>query len=72
MNLEALGPKRAIINGTLGDWELDLEEIKNSDGTASYWDSARAEMTLGDFTKLVEFLIINSGKKDNIEAVANG
>ena len=72
LNLAAFGPKKAIINGTLGDWSLDEEEIKNSETAASFWDDGKSEMILGDFTKLVEFLILNSGKKDNIEAAANG
>lgn len=72
LNLTAIGPTKAIINGTLGDWFYDEKELKTNESTESYWDASTNKVLLGDFNSLVNFLVVNSGKKDNIESVANG
>lgn len=71
MNLNVFGPKKAIINGSLGDWEFtELDDFKKSKKSFDhYWDEGSSTFTLGDFNKLVNFLIVNSGKKDMIEAL---
>ena len=72
LNLTAFGPTKAIINGELSEWEYKDSDLKITDSSESYWDSTDNKMILGDFNKLIEFLIINSGKKENIEVIANG
>ena len=72
LNLTAYGPTKVIINGTLGVWEFVESDLKPHEKSESYWNSSNSELTVGDFRQLVDFLIINSGKKDNIEVIANG
>ena len=71
MNLNVFGPKKAIINGNLGEWEfLELAEFKNDKKQFDhFWNEADATLTLGDFIALVNFLITNSGKKEAIESI---
>ena len=71
-NLTVLGPKKAIVNGVLGEWEFTKEELKPSETSDTYWDDTNAALTLGDFNKLINFFIQNSGNKENIEVIANG
>ena len=72
LNMTVFGPKKAIINGTLGEWVLSESDLKPNEKPNNYWDSTSHELTLGDYNKLVDFLITNSGKKENIEEIANG
>ncbi len=72
LNLTVFGPTKAIINGTLGEWEYKNEDLKPNEKSDTYWDTTNKILTLGDFKKLINFLITNSGKKENIEAIANG
>jgi hypothetical protein len=72
LNLTVFGPTKAIINGALGEWEYKEEDLKPSEKSDIYWDATNKKMTLGDFRQLINFLITNSGKKENIEAIANG
>lgn len=72
LNLTAFGPNKAIINGTLGEWTYKKDLLKPNESSATFWNESDMSMTLGDFNNLVEFLVLNSGKKDNIEEVANG
>lgn len=69
MNLTVFGPKKAILNGNLCEWEFDKTELQPSEKFEHYWNEAENKLTLGDFNSLVNFLIINSGKKDAIEAI---
>jgi hypothetical protein len=71
MNLNVFGPKKAIINGNLGDWEFpELGEFeKDKKQFDHFWNKADSKLTLGDFKALVNFLITNSGKKDAIESI---
>lgn len=66
LNLTAMGPNKCIIDGTLGEWTYDEEcKEKNTD----FWDTAKSQLKLGDYNNLVDFLITNSGKKENIEDI---
>lgn len=69
MNLNVFGPKKAIINGNLGEWEYDLADLKTNEKSDSFWNEAKSEFTLGDFNELVNFFITNSGKKEAIESI---
>lgn len=67
LNLCVLGPKKAIINGTYSDWKYD-ESGGNVDSTTElYWDKVKEQFVLGDFIKMVDFLITNSGNGSVIE-----
>ena len=68
LNISAFGPKKAIINGELKEWVFTKDENENYD---SYWDDDKGELIIGDFNKLVNFFITNSGKKETIEQIAN-
>ncbi len=72
LNLTVFGPTKAIINGALGEWEYNKDDLKSNEKADSYWDETNKKLTIGDFNCLVNFLITNSGKKENIEAIANG
>lgn len=72
MNLNAFGPKKAIINGKLGEWKLNKDDLKPNENTELYWDETVSNFTLGDFNQLVNFLIANSGRGQMIEEIANG
>ncbi|MCK4947536.1 MAG: SIR2 family protein [Candidatus Aureabacteria bacterium] len=72
LNLTVFGPTKAIINGTLGEWEYNEDDLKPNEKSDSYWDTENKQLILGDFNQLINFLITNSGKKENIEAIANG
>ena len=70
INLTVFGPTKAIINGTLGEWEYNKDDLKPNETSDSYWNTVNDKLTLGDFNQLINFLITNSGKKENIEAIA--
>ena len=57
-----------IVNGVLKEWEYNDKEDKDT-GAGIYWDGSK--FLLGDFIRLVEFLIENSGRKNVIEEIAN-
>jgi hypothetical protein len=70
MNLNVFGPKKAIINGNLGEWEFSKTEFKTlTEKCEHYWDETNNKLILGDFNSLVNFLMINSGKKEAIETI---
>ena len=70
MNLNVFGPKKAIINGNLGEWEFSKTEFKSTtEKFDHYWDDTDEKLILGDFNSLVNFLITNSGKKEVIESI---
>lgn len=69
MNLNVFGPKKAIINGNLGEWEYVSMDLKPNEKADSYWDEADGKFKLGDFNELVNFLISNSGKKEAIDTI---
>lgn len=68
LNISAFGPNKAIINGELKEWIFTKDENENYD---SYWDENEDELMIGDFNKLVNFFITNSGKKETIEHIVN-
>ncbi len=72
LNLTVFGPTKAIINGTLGEWEYKEGDLNQNDKSESYWDEASNSLKLGDFNHFINFLITNSGKKENIEEIASG
>lgn len=72
LNLSVFGPTKAIINGQLGEWEFNKDDLKPGESSDSFWDESTNSLLLGDFKKLVNFLMLSSGKKDMIEVVANG
>lgn len=69
MNLNVFGPKKAIINGNLGDWQYSKSDLKPNEKPDTFWDETRDSFKLGDFKELVKFFIANSGKKDAIESI---
>jgi len=70
MNLNVFGPKKAIINGNLGDWEFSKTEFKTAtEKFDHYWNETDGKLILGDFNSLVNFLITNSGKKEVIDSI---
>jgi hypothetical protein len=69
MNLNVFGPKKAIINGNLGEWEYNSADLKTNEKSDSFWNNGKSEFTLGDFNELVNFFITNSGKKEAIESI---
>jgi hypothetical protein len=70
MNLNVFGPKKAIINGNLGEWQFSKAEFKiPTEKFDHYWDEPNNKLILGDFNSLVNFLITNSGKKEAIESI---
>ena len=72
LNLTAFGPTKAIVNGTLADWEYNSDDLKSNERSDTYWDSKENKFLLGDFNKLADFVITNSGRKEQIEVIANG
>jgi len=69
LNLHAFGPTKAIINGELGEWQLNKEAVMPNENTATYWNEEKSRLTLGDFNALVKFLVASSGKRDSAEKV---
>ena len=71
LNLCVLGPKMAITNGKLYEWKYDDSE-EDSEKSEFYWNASENKFILGDFKKLVEFLIESSGKRSIIEEAIRG
>ena len=67
MNLSVFGPTKAIVNGVLEEWKFDKTTMKDSEKFDSYWDEANKKLLLGDFNKLVDFLITISGQTEPID-----
>ena len=70
MNLCVMGPTKVIANGIEREWIYD-DSTDADIGYKLYWDETTKRFTLGDFKKLIEFLIENSGRKSMIEEIAN-
>lgn len=68
MNLVVFGPKKAIINGNIVEWEYEEADLKPNENK-DYWDTEKGLFRLGDFNELVKFLISNSGRQDTIENI---
>lgn len=71
LNLCVMGPKKVIANGTIFEWKYD-ESNDDPQGNEFYWDKAEEKLVLGDFKKLISFLVDNSGRQSVIEVIANG
>ncbi|HYE12368.1 MAG TPA: SIR2 family protein [Patescibacteria group bacterium] len=71
LNLCVMGPKKMIINGKPYDWKYD-ESVGNINNCELYWDKNAGKFILGDFKKMIDFLIINSGRSSRIEEAVNG
>jgi hypothetical protein len=69
MNLNVFGPTKAIINGNLGEWKYTAADLKPNEKPDSFWNTIDNKFKLGDFNELVNFFIINSGKKEAIESI---
>lgn len=67
MNLIVFGPKKAIVNGNLGEWHYSTEDLKPNEKSETFWNEETNTFKLGDFNELVNFLISNSGKREAIE-----
>lgn len=55
-----------FVNGNLCEWVYDDSEDENSK-SEFYWSETDKRFQLGDFKKLVDFLIENSGRRSVIE-----
>ena len=62
MNLNVFGPNKAIVNGTMYEWEFKKNDLKDNEKFDSYYDDKNNELKLGDFKELVNFFIMSSGK----------
>ena len=71
LNLTVLGPKTAIVNGVYGDCNFDKLDLKPKEKCEAYWNVDNNNFLLGDFNFLVEFLIGNSGRRDEIMVAVN-
>lgn len=70
MNLCVMGPTKMIASGIEREWTYDTSTDAD-DGYSLYWDETTKNFTLGDFRKLIEFLIENSGRKSMIGEIVN-
>jgi len=64
LNLNAFGPTKAVVNGSLSEWEFDVSVVGATEKWELYFDDAAKKLKLGDFNELVKFLIASSGKID--------
>lgn len=71
LNLSVFGPKKAFINGVMGEWSFEKDELKTNETEDSFWNCTDSTFLLGDFNKLANFLIASSGKRESIEAIIN-
>lgn len=71
LNLGAFGPKKGIVNGELIEWSINEEELKDDKKSSYYWKDDTKELIIGDFNKLIDFIVANSGNKETIEKLAD-
>lgn len=71
LNISVYGPRKAIISGICSDWSFEENDLKPKELSDSYWNKQTSQLLLGDFNKLVEFLVSNSGRMSEIEVVVN-
>ena len=67
MNLNVFGPTKAIVNGTLYSWDFKKDGKYENENSETYFDETNNKLRLGDFNKLVTFLITHSGKSELLE-----
>lgn len=65
LNLTAIGPRKAIIRGFLGEWK----KAKSDYLLDNFWDVGGNRLKIGDFKEMVKFLMAISGKQEKIEEV---
>ena len=46
------------------DWTFDSTGVSATEEVDLFWDSTTSQFLLGDFNKLVDFLISSSGRAD--------
>jgi len=63
LNLHVFAPTKAIINGELGEWQYNKEPTKPNEDISIFWREDKSQLVLGDFNKLVTFLVASSGKQ---------
>jgi hypothetical protein len=66
MNLNVFGPTKAIVNGSMYEWELRRDSLKDGEKCDSYFEESSNTLKLGDFKELVNFLITSSGRAELI------
>lgn len=71
LNLSAFGPKKGIVNGELVGWSINADELKEDKNSTFYWKEDSNELIIGDFNKLIDFIVANSGKKETIEKLTD-
>jgi hypothetical protein len=70
MNLCIMGPKKMILNGIEREWLFDTTDDEDL-CSGLYWNETKQTFELGDFRRLIGFLIENSGRKSMVEEIAN-
>ena len=68
MNVNVFGPTKAIVNGTLFEWEFKKDELKDNEKFDLYFDETVKRLKLGDFNDLVKFFVATSGKPELLVA----
>lgn len=71
LNLCVMGPTKVINNGEIHQWLFDDAE-DDAQGYEFYWEETEKKFSLGDFKKLINFFVENSGRKSTIEEIING
>ena len=68
MNVNVFGPTKAIVNGTLFEWEFKKDELKDNEKFDLYFDETVKRLKLGDFNDLVKFFVATTGKPELLVA----
>lgn len=71
LNLGAYGPTKVLANGIIYEWEYDDTEDE-AEKPELYWDAVESKCVIGDFKKMIKFIIDNSGQKTYAEGQFNG
>jgi hypothetical protein len=64
LNLSAFGPNKALLGGTLLEWEFRKDALKDGEVCHHYFDEGTQRLKLGDFSHLVDFLIAASARSE--------
>lgn len=71
LNISAFSPMKGIVNGEITEWTVDADELKDDKKSKYYWKDDTEKLIIGDFNNLIDFIVINSGKKETIETLTN-
>lgn len=71
MNMAVVGPTKMISSCTMKEWTYDESTEKDFQQSELYWNKGDNKFILGDFSKLTDFLVENSGRKSMIEDIAD-